>query len=55
MLDALFLRTLARRPTEKERTAFKAQLVAAHDTNREGVYRDLFWALLNSKEFLFNR
>lgn len=29
--------------------------LAEKDANREGVYRDLFWAILNSKEFLFNR
>src|SRR5262249_55309182 len=54
LLDALFLRTLARRPTADERALVK-KLLAEKDASREGVYRDLFWAILNSKEFLFNR
>jgi hypothetical protein len=28
--------------------------MAARETTREWILRDLFWALLNSKEFLFN-
>ena len=54
LLDQLFLRTLATRPTEEQRRAVKA-LLAEKGANREGVSRDLLWALLNSKEFLFNR
>ena len=52
LLDALFLRAYARPPTASERTAV-AEL--RKDTPRDVLYRDLFWALLNSKEFLFNR
>jgi hypothetical protein len=51
-LDAVFLRTLARKPTAAERAAVKG-LVATAD--RGDVFRDLLWAVLNSKEFLFNR
>ena len=51
LLDALFLRTLARLPKPAERTQVKALL---KDTPRPDLYRDLFWALLNSKDFLFN-
>lgn len=54
LLDALFLRTLTRKPTAAERAAVMAFL-AEKDANRTAVYRDLFWAILNSKEFLFNR
>ncbi|HJZ59394.1 MAG TPA: DUF1553 domain-containing protein, partial [Gemmataceae bacterium] len=54
VLDALFLRTLARKPTADERAVVKEQL-AEKDAKRDEVYRDLFWAILNSKEFLFNR
>jgi len=51
LLDALFLRTVARLPKPAERTQVKALL---KDTPRADLYRDLFWALLNSKDFLFN-
>jgi hypothetical protein len=54
MLDALFLRTLARKPTTAERGQVK-ELLKDKESRREDVFRDLFWALLNSKEFLFNR
>jgi hypothetical protein len=43
---------LARRPTAAEMAAVREQLAAGE--GREPVLRDLFWALLNSKEFAFN-
>jgi len=53
LVDALFLRTLARKPLPAERATIN-RLMAARETTREWILRDLFWALLNSKEFLFN-
>ena len=52
LLDELFLRTCSRPPTAAERTKVKDLL---KDTPRDELFRDLFWAILNSKEFLFNR
>jgi hypothetical protein len=54
LLDAVFLRTLSRWPTAAERQLVK-DLLAEPNANRPAVYRDLLWAILNSKEFLFNR
>ena len=51
-LDRLFLRALARRPSDAERAAVAGLL---KDTPRADVYKDVLWALLNSKEFVFNR
>lgn len=51
-LDALFLRALARPPSAAERATVKGLL---KDAPRSDVYKDVLWALLNSKEFLFNR
>lgn len=51
VLDALYLATLGRTPAEAERTLLKTSLAA---DSRDAVFRDLFWALLNSKEFTFN-
>jgi hypothetical protein len=51
VVEALFLSTLARRPREAERKTVD-KLLAEGD--REETIRDLFWALLNSKEFVFN-
>jgi hypothetical protein len=49
--DGLFLATLARRPSEAEAAA---AMKALEGEKREEVFRDLFWALMNSKEFTFN-
>ncbi|HJZ56699.1 MAG TPA: DUF1549 domain-containing protein [Gemmataceae bacterium] len=51
VLDELFLRTLSRSPSESEQAKVKELLKSAP---RDEFFRDLFWALLNSKEFLFN-
>ena len=51
VVDALFLAALARRPTESQWRAVESALSGADD--RGGVFRDLAWALVNSKEFLF--
>ena len=49
--DELFLATRSRLPSEAEKAAVKKALA---DGERGEVFRDLFWALLNSKEFSFN-
>jgi hypothetical protein len=49
LIDELYLRTLSREPTAKERkTALK---VCSSTKNRAAVFEDVFWALLNSSEF----
>ncbi|MAL86172.1 MAG: cell surface protein [Opitutae bacterium] len=51
IIDELYLRCYSRKPREAE----KANLLASLDMSnpREGL-EDVFWALLNSKEFIFN-
>jgi len=51
IITDLFLRCYSRQPREAE----KANLLASLDAEdpREGL-EDIFWALLNSKEFIFN-
>ena len=51
-IDVLYLAAYARRPTQSEQDLAQAYL-ASSQTPREGL-ADLFWALLNSSEFLFN-
>jgi len=51
--DELFLATLARRPTTEQWRAFETALSGSTE-GREAVFRDLLWALINSKEFLFS-
>jgi hypothetical protein len=50
--DELFLATLSRLPSPAQRAAVRKSLAEAD--GRDEVFRDLFWALLNSKEFAFN-
>jgi len=49
--EAIFLATLSRPPTPEETNAMTKALAA---DGRDAVFKDLFWALLNSKEFAFN-
>jgi hypothetical protein len=52
VMDELYLRCLGRTPTTEERT----KLVAFFKDEKKSdeVLNDLFWSLLNSKEFIFN-
>jgi len=52
LVEALFLSTLGRRPKETEGKVVMRQF--ADGSDRADVVKDLFWALLNSKEFVFN-
>ncbi|HZN34083.1 MAG TPA: DUF1549 domain-containing protein [Pirellulaceae bacterium] len=52
LIDAAYLRSLSRRPTDAERQRALAHLAAA-DSPLAGL-RDVFWALLNTKEFVVN-
>jgi len=49
--DELFLATLCKLPSPAQRETIQKSLT---EDSREEVFRDLFWALLNSKEFAFN-
>lgn len=49
-IRSIFLATVNREPTAMESTAVMKAVTA----DREGTLSDLFWALLNAKEFTFN-
>ncbi len=51
IIRSLFLATVSRLPTEKET---KAITQSFSDDQRAQGFKDLLWALLNSKEFTFN-
>jgi hypothetical protein len=51
IVEQLFLATLSRRPTDAQWQTVESAL--ADGTDRKAVDRDLLWALINSKEFLF--
>lgn len=53
VIRGLFIRTLCRQPMPEEMSAIADVVTAAED--RQAAFEDVFWALLNSTEFLFNR
>ena len=52
VINELYLRSVSRRPTEDEHKAIETQLAGVKDPGPP--LEDVFWALLNSREFLFN-
>ncbi|MEW6305426.1 MAG: DUF1549 and DUF1553 domain-containing protein [Verrucomicrobiota bacterium] len=52
VIEELYLRCLSRPPTAEELTKLKAFIQDEKTT--ETVLNDIFWSLLNSKEFVFN-
>jgi len=58
VIEEVYLRTLTRKPTDKERKAI-VDLITADPENEkpselQKTLEDGFWALLNSREFVFN-
>ena len=52
LIKGLYLLTFCRPPSPEEVT--EAKTIFAETASRSAGAQDLFWALLNSKEFLFN-
>ena len=53
VLDHLYLAAFSRRPTAAERELLLKQLDVRRDQRRQAL-DDMAWALLTSKEFMFN-
>ncbi|MEZ6061607.1 MAG: DUF1549 domain-containing protein [Planctomycetaceae bacterium] len=55
-LETLFFAALTRKPTDRERGVLLKHLQGAADpAEKKQVLADIFWALLNSPEFVLNR
>jgi hypothetical protein len=52
IIENLYLRCLGRKPTEQE--AVKLKEFFTPEAKAEQVLNDIFWSLLNAKEFVFN-
>jgi hypothetical protein len=52
IITEMFMRCFTRRPTEKELASLTA--IVAEQQNPQEALEDIFWSLLNSREFLFN-
>jgi hypothetical protein len=52
IVEELFMASLGRHPRENERATIQRTFAAGE--NRDAVLRDVFWAILNSREFSFN-
>jgi len=52
IVEQLYVSCLVRKPTEEEKTALAPMFAEGSDTNK--ALEDVFWALLNSREMLFN-
>ena len=55
LADELFLAALSRFPTDRERQKMSEILGVAGPEERRQAIEDLYWSVLSSKEFLFNR
>jgi len=52
IIENLYLRSFSRKPTDDEIAKLKKFIIP--DSNQEQVLNDIFWSLLNAKEFVFN-
>ena len=54
VIEHLYLACLSRMPTAEELSAVSAQMAAEKPEDVPQFLEDVFWAILNSKEFMFN-
>jgi hypothetical protein len=55
LVDDIYLACLARYPTDAERSQLLALLPPPGAGDEPEVVEDVFWGLMSSREFLFNR
>jgi len=55
IIEELYLGALSRYPTAREKKNMLKTLKGAPDSDRRAIIEDVYWAVLSSREFLFNR
>lgn len=53
-VEQLYFAALGRRPSRKETSGLRKALATTRGDQKLWLYQDLYWALLNSNEFVFN-
>ncbi len=54
IVEEIYLRAMSRLPSAKETAALTAPVKAAAPGDKAKVLEDVFWSVLNSREFMFN-
>jgi hypothetical protein len=54
IIEAIYIRSLSRSPTPTEMKKLSEVVAAAPEAERKKTLEDVFWAVLNSREFMFN-
>jgi hypothetical protein len=54
LIQQAFLKTLARKPSEKEYKAARERIAGKKGKDRVEAVSDVVWALVNTREFLLN-
>jgi len=54
IVEEAYLNALARYPADGEKEAFLKEFKATKESELRPLVEDTFWAILSSKEFLFN-
>jgi hypothetical protein len=54
IVEEAYLTALSRKPTEDETTRLSSVITSSGSDDPRPVLEDMYWAILSSKEFLFN-